>query len=1609
MKATGNHLPLYAGRGNSGLFDLNRMLKQCHGIDDVYAALIDFVFRQWPEHKCVILAPEHCSGDESCIQVKALNGYGRPEERAKLERIDLNLLDYEMNDQTLPAILQPRCRENMKAASLEEILLMEESRVWPLHDECQVLMGILVLDVSGQDQADRVVNALTATTSAALLVGLSLQDLQDAKKQSRHLFDRHRGGHDLESYADQIMDMAPIGIGISVRQKVCYVNQALLKIIGIQVGDESTRCYVRPEERDAMVRQATSTGLPVQGRTQVYGADGSIRDVFLYIVSTEYMGEAAVLVWMTDISDWMRAERDVLQSRTDLANILDHLPDAVLVIDPQGRVVAWNQAMETLTGVPAADMVGQGDYIYALPFYGQRQKILIDFLDESEEGLLRYSGIRREGNVLTGEIELNLKGELLYAVASACSLYDANGRRTYSIEVIRDLTEQKAFEKALAVERARLQQVLDSSPVGIGIVQQGILNMANPQLRRMLHIPVHGEVGQLFANPGEWPHIEKLLIDNESLHLDEIPMCGHHSHYVDVSADFMTIKIEDVPSVLFWLVDVSARKQAERQLRDSQKYLMTILDNLPDATVGINAKGEVTTWNRASEELTGYRACDMIGRGDYQHAIPFYGERRPVLIDLVFLNEAELTAQYKNVRREGDILVAEGAFCPKGQERLFEGRATLLRDNEGQIVGAIEVVRDVTEKRMIEAQLRKSELWLSAIIDSLPDATFVIDEHRVIKAWNRAAEELTGFKAVDLIGKGDYEYAIPFYGEKRPIMVDLVFSSEEEVRQLYSFVRREGDVTSGDTYINTRGRGKQWLQARASVLRDAQGKIIGGIETVQNLSERKKFEDELAAAREAAEAAARAKANFLVNMSHEIRTPMNAIIGMTHLALQTELTPAQHNYISKVKKAAESLLGIINDILDFSKIDAGRLNVEVIPFRLDEVIEHVASLISLRAEEKELEVLFDIEADVPMNLRGDPLRLSQVLINLTYNAVKFTEKGSVVLGISCSHSSSNPGEIDLHFRVVDTGIGMAQEQMEQLFQPFTQADASMTRRYGGTGLGLAITRKLVESMCGRVEVESQWGQGSTFHVYMTIGIDREEKPTSAFLRSEIIQNKCALVVDDHQEAAEILAAMLTRFGMRVECVSSGAEALRRIESSGHGGRGRFDLVLVDWKMPGMNGVECIQLLQQFAECPPAIIVTSYGADEVRESAQAQGLAVHVVLSKPVTPLGLIQAIGRALQLSVEETELLMQRKKPEQESMGQGLRDARVLLVEDHALNRELATELLQRVGMIVESAFHGQHALDILAEDTNFAAILMDCQMPVMDGYEATYEIQRNPSTAHIPIIAMTANAMSGDRERAMDAGMVDYISKPIKVDVMYKVLQRWICPLIAEQAAPHELEIGRNPESEMRELFSRGGIELTKGLSSTMQDMKLYRAIFKKFCSSQVDFAATFMAAWEASDRLSAERLAHTLKGLAGTIGALDLQSVADELENYCRQQDGDKDVDALLLQVRCELDRILKVHTKLQMLSPDDSRVEKNAGPFDAENWNNGVKKLIALLQQGDFEAMTVLEELQGLCKQTYLFGPMGKIAHEISNFNEEHAIELLRQIMLPPEADMSAADQ
>jgi PAS domain S-box-containing protein len=647
-----------------------------------------------------------------------------------------------------------------------------------------------------------------------------------------------------------------------------------------------------------------------------------------------------------------------------------------------------------------------------------------------------------------------------------------------------------------------------------------------------------------------------------------------------------------------------------------------------------------------------------------------------------------------------------------------------------------------------------------------------------------------------------------------------------------------------------------------------------GVAFVLDLSERRRAETERQA-RQAAEAANQAKSEFLANMSHEIRTPMNAILGMSHLALQSGLTSRQQNYVQKIHASAELLLGIINDILDFSKIEAGKVDIEHVSFNLAEVLDSLAGVVGMKADEKGLELLYLEPPDLPLALAGDPLRLSQVLLNLANNAVKFTDQGEVSLALQIVERGDD--WIALRFEVRDTGIGIDPAQRERLFQPFEQADPSTSRRYGGTGLGLAISRQLVRLMGGQLEMQSTPGRGSRFFFTLRFSL-QQPHVRDVPLRHEGLLGSRALVVDDNAPAREVLVAMARSLGLRPDEAADGTEALRKIGAA-EADAEPYDLVLLDWKMPGMDGISCARQIRNMARpgarAPTVLMLTAFSRDEALRRIEAQDVQITALLTKPVTPSSLFDACCKALGLA-SLASVQAERRSGARMDHRSMLKGARILLVEDNEINREVALELLGAQGATIVTAADGREALQVL-ERERFDAVLMDCQMPVMDGFAATRALRERPALRDLPVIAMTANAMVGDRERTLAAGMNDHITKPIDIDEMFATLARWLAP--RRQAAP-SAETG----SAAADFRSLPGVDATSALAHLGGSESLYARTLQRFLDAERDFVARFASTWAADDAAAAQRMAHDLQSVAGTLGMNGLRQAAIALEQAC-----------------------------------------------------------------------------------------------------------------------------
>lgn len=761
---------------------------------------------------------------------------------------------------------------------------------------------------------------------------------------------------------------------------------------------------------------------------------------------------------------------------------------------------------------------------------------------------------------------------------------------------------------------------------------------------------------------------------------------------------------------------------------------------------------------------------------------------------------------------------------------------------------------DITERKLNDAKFR-------ALFEHSFDSYMFVSDDGGVLSCNPATLQMFGAASERAL-----QHLLPWRPPMSPALQPGGEDSEAAAQRLLARARDEG-----------RAQTREWQFLRAdsqvftvelAVIPITQGGRQLYCLLAHDVTVRKDAEAALERARDAAEAAARLKSSFLANMSHEIRTPMNAILGMTHLALRDDMPPRQRNYVEKAHRAARGLLSILNDVLDLSKIESGRLDIERIDFRLDAVIDHLVDVIGVKAEEKNLELLFSADAGIPTALIGDPVRLGQVLINLGSNAIKFTERGDVTIGVALQ--SCDESTVELHFTVSDSGIGMEEAQIARLFKPFTQADSSITRRYGGTGLGLTISRQLVELMGGRIWVDSAPGRGSTFHFTACFGLQQSAAPSRPALASEASGTR-VLVVDDHAGARDVMATLCRGIGLDTEVAAGADEALEMLEHDGSS----YGLLLMDWKMPGMDGV---QLAEEIRRRWPRrsvrlILVTALGRDDV--ATQSAGRQFEAVLHKPVTPSSLLDAVSQAYG-----------RRQPVSRPDGAdeavagsaALAGARVLLVEDNELNQELAVDLLERAGIEVKVAGDGRQALDLLGADSRFDAVLMDCQMPVMDGYTATRELRALPGLERLPVIAMTASVLETDRERMRASGMNDCIPKPLDVPQMFATLARWIAPRAgAPSVMPPAAGVSGEPGVPLLP-----GLDTAAGLSHCMGKPQLYRRVLRGFVRSQRDFTEQFDLARAMEEVEMQGRLVHTLRGLAGTIGADALHRLSSRLED-------------------------------------------------------------------------------------------------------------------------------
>ncbi len=888
--------------------------------------------------------------------------------------------------------------------------------------------------------------------------------------------------------------------------------------------------------------------------------------------------------------------------------------------------------------------------------------------------------------------------------------------------------------------------------------------------------------------------------------------------------------------------DVTERKRTAEALRKTNETLRAVIEASPVAIMAVAPDGTVMKWNRAAERIFGWTEEEVLGR-----FLPIVPEEKReefgYLREKVLAGNALSDMELLRLRKDGsfvDVSLSTSA----------------IHDAKGNAIAIVEVMEDITVRKRAEEELRK----LSQAVEQTPACVVITDAQGTIEYVNPQFTATTGYTREEALGMN-------------PRILNSGECSPEVYRHLWKTIT-SGREWRGEFHNRKKNGELYWESAIISPVRNEQGAITHFLAVKENITERKRTEQELHKAKESAEVANRAKSEFLANMSHEIRTPMNGIIGMTELVLDTQLNPEQREYMGMVRESADSLLTLINAILDFSKIEAGKFSLDLTEFDLGDHLDSTLKFLAPRAHQKGLEMIYNIAPEVPPGLIGDPTRLRQILVNLVGNAVKFTDRGEIA--VRAEVQSLLDDRVALHFSVTDTGIGIPLEKQQVIFQAFSQADSSTTRKYGGTGLGLAISAHLVEMMGGKIWVESEVGQGSTFHFTAHFGLPKVVSAPSPRMEKVDLTNLPVLVVDDNSTNLRILEAMLRHWKMRPTLADAGARGLELMLE--HKGSGEpFPLVLIDAMMPLMDGFALAEKIKRDPTLAGATIMMLTSAGQRGDAARCRELGIAAYLIKPIRQSDLLDAIlmalGKPAQGKVRPALITCY-------SLRKSQRRLHVLLAEDNLVNRQLAVRLLEKAGHTVVAAGNGREAVDLLegSAGQGFDLVLMDVQMPVLDGFRTTALIREKESAGgrHIPIIAMTAHALKGDRERCLAAGMDGYVTKPISSAKLFDAIDALVPSRLSEDDIQGE-------KSEEPRVLDEAAL-----LARVQGDTQLLREIVDLFQAECPQMMKRAKSALERRDTKALETDAHALRGAIGNFCARGASEVAQNLEAAARSKD-------------------------------------------------------------------------------------------------------------------------
>ena len=1386
-----------------------------------------------------------------------------------------------------------------------------------------------------------------------------------------------------------------------------------------------------------------------------------------------------------EVAERKRAEEALTEAEERSRLLLDSAGEGIFGVDTSGKTTFLNPAVSHMLGFSSEELIGQP--IHALIHhsypdgseYPQKDCPMAKAFTEGTMHQIDDEVLwRKDGTSVPVEYHstpIKKDGEIVGAVVT-----------------FNDITERKNTEMEIQEREKNLRTIYENSPVGmIHFDSKGTIINCNDKFIELMGSSREKLIGFNTAKQTENEGVRAAIL--KALAGETAEFEGGYTSVTGSKTNFLRMAFNPTEpgtsptEVITTVEDVSERMNMEAALREREEYFRAVFNNAGVGIVSTDENGRFVRVNDTFLEFIGYTWDEIKEMSPQDFTHPDYSEKTSEMYQ-------------KQVNGEIDLYRMETRYLRKdGNERWGEVRSAPIRNEGGALVASVTTITDVTERKRNEveqARRLRAEKAMAAVSQALLSsdteegtlqkalkqlvAAAQVDRVYVFQNYENADNELCMQMIFEACAPGievcmdkhelnhrpysrglsrweeELSHDSPIMGpvDSFPVEEQDVFKAQGALSVLLIPVQVKGEwfgfMGFEDTYLR-----RHW-GASDLALFGTNAEIIGAFLARQHA------EEEIREARDAAQDATRAKGDFLANMSHEIRTPMNAIIGMSHLALQTELTSKQLDYVNKIDASAKSLLGIINDILDFSKIEAGKLDMESIEFHLDDVLSNLSTLVGDKAQEKNLELLFSTSKDVPLGLLGDPLRVGQVLINLANNAVKFSEKGMILVSTDLIERSDE--SVMLKFSVRDTGVGLTEEQRGKLFKAFSQADTSTTRKYGGTGLGLTISKRLVEMMGGDIWVESVPGQGSTFIFTAVFGYGRE-KERKILKPSPDLRGMRVLVVDDNATSREILQGLLESMSFKVTQAASGEEGISELERASE--KDPYKLVLMDWQMPGMDGLAASRKIRQMEKDPqspianhqspiPIIMVTAYGREEIMRQAEKENL--NGFLIKPVSQSTLFDTIMRIFDKD-REGEVRVQAEQEAYIDAVRDIRGARILLTEDNEINQQVAREILEQAGFVVEIANDGKEAVDKILDsglrssdwekedkhEIPFDLILMDIQMPVMDGFEATAKIREweqsrlqecassactetgvsvqdddeseglTPDPRHLlPIVAMTAHAMTGDREKSLAGGMNDHVTKPIDPEELFTALVKWIEPKeqvsgVGVQSSgtdgsttADDIETRREPEiseqgARMILPDALPGISIQKGLKTVMGNEKLYRKLLGKFLESNINVVTQIKETLKADDRETAARLAHTVKGVAGNLGAEALFSVAADLEKAIKKNEIDT-LDALIDNFEVHLNVVMDGLQELEQREAAAKQAETPAGEvtIDIDTVKPLLLEMAQLLESDLMEAMNRLEALSQHLTNSEVWEEFKALEKNVEGFDTDGAKESLSKI-------------